>query len=423
MMDCAKATEALYLYIDNALSASQRRELDMHLLGCSKCCHELKIAKALQASLRALPEQDLPLDFSARLHAALAAEAPPERLGVWQRGWVKSLTVAACLLLVIGITGQFIGGGSRQNDSWFADQSTSDSMLLADIAPMAVAEQEFGGEFYDGDFAARGRVAMGMGSEVIIQPQMMDSAVLLTDNPESSAGGTDSALALEDHERMIIHNANVSLEVEQADEALDQLQALAQRFGGYVASSNIFNFDDFSSGFVQLRVAAAYLEVALAEIGEIGEVTSQGIDSQDVTLTYIDIQGRLQQYRSQESRLLEIMTQAYTVEDLVTIERELTRLRSQIESLSGQIRYFQQRTALSTININFFEAGHGNQGGVLNQLGQGISNGFSRGISTMAHSTTSLIVGFFSIIPALLVIIVIALIILLLVRRRKVPRK
>jgi hypothetical protein len=239
---------------------------------------------------------------------------------------------------------------------------------------------------------------------------------------EATAARLDNkSIELSQPQRMIIYNANVSLEVEEATVTHGQLQQIAMRYNGYVVTSNIWNFDDeFSDGFVSLRVEATYLETVLAQIAELGQVTNQNIYSEDVTMAFIDITGRLQQYRTQEGRLLEIMERADTVYDLITVERELTRLRNQIESLEGQIRFFEQRTALSTITVNFHEPRPRFQSP---SFGQSISDGFGRGINALATSTTNLIIGFFSIIPALIVLTIVVLIIVLLVRRPKARRK
>jgi predicted nucleic acid-binding Zn-ribbon protein len=84
-------------------------------------------------------------------------------------------------------------------------------------------------------------------------------------------------------------------------------------------------------------------------------VTSKSVSAQDVTEEYIDVSARLDNLERQEARLQEILNMTETVEDVLAVEKELERVRGEIESLTGRLNYLDDRIDFSTINIRVTE--------------------------------------------------------------------
>src|SRR5919202_523761 len=103
---------------------------------------------------------------------------------------------------------------------------------------------------------------------------------------------------------------------------------------------------------MEARVPAAQFDAAMKEIRAVGSrVTAEKITGQDVTEEYIDLEARLRTQRALEAQLLDITKQARQVSDAITVERELTNVRTEIERVEGRRRFLENQSSLSTINV------------------------------------------------------------------------
>jgi hypothetical protein len=159
-------------------------------------------------------------------------------------------------------------------------------------------------------------------------------------------------------ERIVIKNATLSIAVQNPAENLDAVTALADEFGGFVVSSNLYN-TTLASGVevpqanITLRVPAEHLDEALARIKSgAGEILSENVSGQDVTREYTDLQSRLKNLQEAEAQLQLIMDEAFRTEDVINVFNQLTYYREQIEIVKGQIQYYETSAAFSAITVD-----------------------------------------------------------------------
>ena len=165
----------------------------------------------------------------------------------------------------------------------------------------------------------------------------------------TQSGGADVVASLPAQQRIIIRTVDMQLTVSDVAAAVDQVAALAGRSGGWVVSSDR---SARHGGYISIRVPAGSLDSAIVRLRELAlEVESEISTSQDVTDEYVDIQSRLKGLRATEDRLLEIMQQADKVEDALNVQLELSNLQTRIEQIEGRIKYLEQTSAYSLINI------------------------------------------------------------------------
>lgn len=163
------------------------------------------------------------------------------------------------------------------------------------------------------------------------------------------SGGADVVASLPAQQRIIIRTVDMQLTVSDVAAAVDQVAALAGRSGGWVVSSDR---SAQHGGHISIRVPAGSLDSAIQRLRELAlKVESEISTSQDVTDEYVDIQSRLKGLRATEDRLLEIMQQADDVEDALNVQLELSNLQTRIEQIEGRIKYLEQTSAYSLINI------------------------------------------------------------------------
>ena len=165
----------------------------------------------------------------------------------------------------------------------------------------------------------------------------------------TQSGGADVVASLPAQQRIIIRIVDMQLTVSDVAAAVDQVAALAGRSGGWVVSSDR---SARHGGYISIRVPAGSLDSAIVRLRELAlEVESEISTSQDVTDEYVDIRSRLKGLRATEDRLLEIMQQADKVEDALNVQLELSNLQTRIEQIEGRIKYLEQTSAYSLINI------------------------------------------------------------------------
>ena len=164
-----------------------------------------------------------------------------------------------------------------------------------------------------------------------------------------SGGGADVVASLPAQQRIIIRTVDMQLTVSDVAAAVDQVAALAGRSGGWVVSSDR---SARHGGYISIRVPAGSLDSAIVRLRELAlKVESEISTSQDVTDEYVDIQSRLKGLRATEDRLLEIMQQADDVEDALNVQLELSNLQTRIEQIEGRIKYLEQTSAYSLVNV------------------------------------------------------------------------
>jgi hypothetical protein len=148
-------------------------------------------------------------------------------------------------------------------------------------------------------------------------------------------------------ERMVVFTAMIELEVGDVDSTLDDIRALTEDYGGFIASVNTRS----GTGAITIRVPQASFYYAVSEVEGLGEVQTRDLKGEDVTEDFVDLQARLRNLESQEGRLNEILAMGTTVEEVLKVEKELERVRGGIEGLTGEIQYLESRVELATITV------------------------------------------------------------------------
>jgi hypothetical protein len=152
--------------------------------------------------------------------------------------------------------------------------------------------------------------------------------------------------------RMLITTADLSMEVRDAKKTHDEIAGIASKAGGYVTGSSLTGEE---SGAVTMRVPAARYASALAEVSKLGKVLSKQEKGEDVTEEFVDLQSRIRNLKREEEAFLLVLRKAKRVPDILQVERELSRVRGEIEQAVGRAKYLENQVALSTINVSFNE--------------------------------------------------------------------
>lgn len=155
----------------------------------------------------------------------------------------------------------------------------------------------------------------------------------------------------------VIQTGSLTLVIDDIDTQTTTIKTLATNAGGSIQNATIYEQEDGSRyGSMTLRVPADQFDATVQSLKDLALVVEyESIQADDVTERYIDLAARLNTYKAQEERYLEILQIANTVEEILDIEQALTSTRASIESLQGQLDYLDSKTDFSTIYLSLSE--------------------------------------------------------------------
>ena len=157
--------------------------------------------------------------------------------------------------------------------------------------------------------------------------------------------------------RKLIRNAEVQLEIVSFDDAVQKITAFASEERGYVAtSSSEKQANGKLKGEIVVKVLPENLDHFLQKLRVLGDLKNQTLGTEDVTKAYFDTDARLKNARVMEQRLIEMLkTKTGKVADLLQVERELGRVREEIEKMQGELKYWDSQVQFATVTISLSE--------------------------------------------------------------------
>jgi hypothetical protein len=197
---------------------------------------------------------------------------------------------------------------------------------------------------------------------------------------------------------MIIRTGYASVEVDNVDEAANKVRALAASLGGHVANSQFEGGEhNVRSATLELKIPAPRYDEAVNGLATIGEVESVNSTSEDVGQEFVDVTARVENARRLEQRLIQLLAnRTARLADVLAVERELARVREEIERAEGRLRYLRTRAATSTLTVLVHE-----DEPILGRTGDNpIMAGFKAAWRNFVLSVASLIAAMGVIIPA-----------------------
>jgi hypothetical protein len=164
---------------------------------------------------------------------------------------------------------------------------------------------------------------------------------------------SDAALQQSVAPSMLIRTGVATIEVDSLEIAIAAVRSLAQRLGGFVGNTSMETGNTtVRSATLELKIPAQRFDEALGGLSPIGEVESVSSNAQDVGEEFVDVTARVTNAKRLEERLVGLlMNRTGKLEDVLAVERELARVREEIERFEGRLRYLRTRVAVSTLSI------------------------------------------------------------------------
>ncbi|QTL97742.1 DUF4349 domain-containing protein [Iocasia frigidifontis] len=326
-----KIKELLPLYIDNSLNKEEYTIIEKHLEECEECRAELAEYQENYNQLTNLkniaPPEDLLLSIMNKINKKDKKENKQDSIvNRLKKYFFTPLRVPAGLVSAIAIIAVIALTFVLNNPGNNIDQQNY---------------------FNPSDSNGYGGIYRQSSPEIATQEIKMD---------KNLAAAPDNEISTE--QRKIIKTARLNLEIDDIQVAHQYIVELSRQYNTYIADSREWtDANDRRFSWYQLRVPADNFNPTLEKLSseDFASVSYQSISTNDVTEEYIDIDIRLENYLAQQKRYQQLLDKASTVEEILNIEKELNRVRIEIERLKGRMKYLDNQVDLSTIEVEFEE--------------------------------------------------------------------
>ena len=190
-----------------------------------------------------------------------------------------------------------------------------------------------------------------------------NEAMTVSAKPEAKEGGLGFRVgALDDsvsprRTTMIIRTGQVSIQVDSLDTAIAVVSRLAAEAGGYLANTAIqTGTNQPRTATLEIKVPADRYDRAVEGLRRVGKLLTAVTSAQDVGEEYVDVAARMSNARRLEERLITLLaTRTGKLDDVLSVERELARVREEIERYEGRLRFLKTQTAMSTLTVTISE--------------------------------------------------------------------
>lgn len=364
--------------LDGDLDPQESKELADHLSECEACRTYQEDATAMTYALRQLP----PLTLEQAVKEQVVAKSMGKNWVARHRRWLPYAAILlVAFILVVPMMSRWLGVGRQSEDN-----------------------SSGGGKpgIVDGDY--------GNGTDGGTPP----------DKGEGGGGDTGGVTTLDDafDPTKIIYTGSINLYTEDLKDTLDEVTQYITSIGGFVQQSG----SDFTdrvegqnarSGYLLLRIKSENFEATMKKLEEFGEVISSNVNTTNITQQYQDIKGELDSYLIQQERLLTYLQEAKSVTDMLTIEEQLTRVRSEINYRTTMIRNWDTQVAFSTIQVNLYQrtVAVSKVTNPFADFGIRIRDAFVRSINTLLTGISQLLLVLTALLPYLVIALAIALVV------------
>lgn len=184
-----------------------------------------------------------------------------------------------------------------------------------------------------------------------------EQADLYNSENDKSERTEDSAKTIKVQNQMVIYQADLQLRVKKFDQTVRSLEEKVLKYGGYITESNVSKEgNEELSGSIKIRIPQKNFQAFLHDAErQAADVLYRNITGQDVTEEYVDLESRLKSKRIVEERLITFMKGAVKTEDLLKISADLAAVQEDIETIQGRMKFIENQTSLSTVNITLYE--------------------------------------------------------------------
>ncbi|MBQ8358547.1 MAG: DUF4349 domain-containing protein [Oscillospiraceae bacterium] len=246
-----------------------------------------------------------------------------------------------------------------------------------------------------------------------------------TSNPGESI--TDAATLPQNQK--LVRKIWLDAETEDLDALLSQVDQKIVELSGYVEEREVYNGSAYNASYryrhasLTIRIPVEQLDSFISHVSEASNITSTNETTENITLSYVATQSRITALETEQTRLLELLAQAETMEDLLKIESRLTDVRTELEEVTSQLRLYDNMVDYGTLYLNLSEVREYTVTEEPETVWQRIGSGFMQSLKDLGKFFTELFVFVVVGLPYFVIIGVVVIAVILLIKFRKKKAK
>lgn len=177
---------------------------------------------------------------------------------------------------------------------------------------------------------------------------------------EISGSTTDSSAAPQQTNQKLVRKVWLNAETEDLDALLATVDSRITELSGYVENREVYNGSNYSShryrtASLTIRIPADKLDEFVGQVTENSNIVSQNETTENITLSYADTESRQKALEVEQTRLLELLAKAESMEDILKIEERLTQVRTELEEVTSRLRVYDNMVDYGTIYLEINE--------------------------------------------------------------------
>jgi hypothetical protein len=255
-----------------------------------------------------------------------------------------------------------------------------------------------------------------------------DVADDVMEDAEVDAGGMTDSVEVEEaaSDEKIIYTYNYSVETKTFDDFMSTVKSRINEYGGYLESSSVNGNSEMNiSRYAELviRIPADRMHEFLQMVEENSNVTYSSSGTENVTLTYVDLESHVNALKTEQQTLMELLEKAESTEDVIAIQSQLTNVRYELESYESQLRVYDNRINYSTLYLDINEVDRERSVATKLTYGQEIAQGLSDTMYNMGQGLRDFSIWLIVHLPILLLLAVVVALVFLIARKIRKKRK
>jgi anti-sigma factor RsiW len=348
--------EELMAYLDGELATNRAVAAAAHLEHCAECQELAGDLRKLSQQMMAWEVEDIEPSAGTPIKAALQDRPGKPRKAKMQLGWRILLTrrglvwagggAVAVLFLMIFSFSPMKPARMAQSSKEMATPKLEN--YYGSLKPVAPSPRPNAAAYLNGSI--NGNVASGSVSDQDVTRGRKTEGASEGDEIDSSELEVPSV-------PMIARTAGLTLTTKEFDKTRADLEEILKRHSGYMGELKVNAPTDAGRSLTAtLRIPAAQLDAAMAELKKLGRVENESQGGEEVTQQYVDLRARLANGIHTEQRLTEILrTRTGKLQDVLKVELEIDRVRGEIEQMQAEKKELSKRVAFATLNTTVQE--------------------------------------------------------------------
>jgi hypothetical protein len=403
-MKCNEINDMMSLYIDGELEMEEKLYFENHLKQCSACKKEFESYKSFINILQNIKEESPPNGYCERLHNKLINANSDNKSG--RIRWIKYGGIAAALIIVLSVISTFPNlnirmGGMSKNES-----------ISYDSASPEEAPQE---ESYSGNGSYNN------GSNVYDKNNEYDESADVEENETAMMSAAYENNEIK--EIKIIKTGNIAVETEDYDKLIESIMQEINITGGYLEKNNthishIYDNRELKYGSLVIRVPQDKFYEFVKFIENSSKVQNKNILETNVTKEYYEKDNKVKNLELQEEHLRLLFDKSDTVEEMLQIENELRRIRTEIDALNISLSDIDDRASMSTVDLEVNEVLKANLMASRENVWDRARDGFINTVNSLVKLGENIIIWMVSSSPILIPVLIILIIIFIRIRKR-----